>query len=160
MSIEAELATRGERFRAALVDVLLCLMLVVAGGFILGLAGFGRRLAGLVCLAGYYILQGVLLTQQGQSVGKLAVGIRIVKLDSGENGGFTPNVLLRALLNGLIGAIPFLGLLYMLVDTLFIFRQDRRCVHDLMAGTVVIRTGTEKEVLPMPGEALPPGPAA
>ena len=44
------------------------------------------------------------------------------------------NVLLRVVVNGLLGFIP----LYGVVDILFIFREDRRCIHDLIAGTVVV----------------------
>ena len=60
--------------------------------------------------------------------------IRIVKVDTGENGGFVTNVLVRTILNGLIGIIP----LYGLIDILFIFRGDKRCIHDLIAGTKVV----------------------
>jgi uncharacterized RDD family membrane protein YckC len=67
----------------------------------------------------------VLLTKDGQTFGKKALGIRIVKMNTGENGGFAPNVLLRLIANGLIGIIPFYGL----VDILFIFRSGRRCIH-------------------------------
>jgi uncharacterized RDD family membrane protein YckC len=48
-------------------------------------------------------------------------------------------VLLRAILGGIIGAIPYLGGIYGLVDALFIFRDDRRCVHDHIAGTRVVK---------------------
>ncbi len=48
-----------------------------------------------------------------------------------------PNVLVRMVLNGALGLIPF----YSLVDALFIFRSDRRCIHDLIAGTVVVKSG-------------------
>ena len=58
------------------------------------------------------------------------------------------NVLLRGLVNGLLNIVP----LYFLVDCGFIFREDRRCVHDMIAGTVV--------VVGHPGEAPPAAPAA
>ena len=67
-------------------------------------------------------------------MGKKALGIRIVKMNTGKNCGFVPNVLLRLIVNGLIGISPFYGL----VDILFIFRSDRRCIHDLIAGTQVV----------------------
>ena len=85
-------------------------------------------------LAAVFILQIVLLTKDGQTLGKKALGIRIVKVDTGLNGGFVPNVLLRFILNGLLVFIP----LYFFVDALFIFRGDRRCIHDLIASTHVI----------------------
>ena len=58
-------------------------------------------------------------------MGKRALGSRIVKMNTVENGGFVRNVLLRLIANGMIGIIPFYGL----VDILFIFRSDRRCIH-------------------------------
>ena len=57
-----------------------------------------------------------------------------MKINTGENGGFVRNVLLRLIANGMIGSIPFYGL----VDILFIFRSDRRCIHDLIARTQVV----------------------
>ena len=38
----------------------------------------------------------------------------------------------------LIGIFPAIGGIIQLVDILFIFRDDRKCIHDLIAGTVVI----------------------
>ena len=81
-----------------------------------------------------FLYQMVLLIKDGQTLGKKALRIRIVKMDTGENGGFVPNVLLRFIVNGLLWIIP----LYGLVDILFIFRGDRRCIHDMIAGTQVV----------------------
>ena len=89
---------------------------------------------GLLAFAVILIFQMVLLTKDGQTLGKKALDIHIVKVDTGQNGGFVPNVLLRVIVNGLLGIIPF----YSLVDILFIFRQDRRCIHDLIARTEVV----------------------
>ena len=71
----------------------------------------------------------------GQTIGKKALKVRIVKADTGLNGGFVPNVLLRAIVNGFFGTVPF----YSLVDVLLIFRDDRRCIHDLVTGTRVVQ---------------------
>ena len=81
-----------------------------------------------------FVYQMVLLIKDGQTLGKKALRIRIVKMYTGENGGFVPNVLLRLIVNGLLGIIP----LYGLVDILFIFRGDRPCIHDMIAGTQVV----------------------
>ena len=67
-------------------------------------------------------------------MGKKALRIRIVKIDTGENGGFVPNVLLRLIVDGLLGIIP----LYGLADILFIVRDDRRCIHGMIEGTQVV----------------------
>ena len=81
------------------------------------------------------VLFAYLLTTRGQTPGKIALGIKIVNKDTHENGGFVPNVLKRAILNGFIGFIPF----YALVDILFIFGEEKRCLHDMIAGTIVVR---------------------
>jgi len=39
----------------------------------------------------------------------------------------------------LISAIPVVGSFFVLIDTLLVFRADRRCVHDLIAGTKVVK---------------------
>lgn len=79
-------------------------------------------------------LQWYLLSVQGQSIGKFALKIKIVKVADGTNGGFVTNVLVREIANGFLSIVP----LYGLVDILFIFRKDRRCVHDHLAGTEVV----------------------
>ena len=83
-------------------------------------------------------INGYLLVTRGQTVGKLMVGIRIV--DAGSNGAATAlNVLgLRYVAVFVVLAIPNIGQLLGLMDIMFMFRGDRRCVHDLIAGTKVI----------------------
>ena len=133
------LASRGSRLGAALIDSAVGLVPMLF--FVLAIP-FGERavpfFGGLVFL-GVLALLGVqlyLLTVSGQTIGKMLLNLRIVKIDTGENGGFVTNVLMRAFVNGIIGSIvPF----YSLVDYCFIFRDDRRCIHDLIAGTTVIQ---------------------
>ena len=57
-----------------------------------------------------------------------------------SNGAATALKLLglRYVLVMLVQAIPMIGQLLGLIDALFIFRGDRRCVHDLIAGTKVV----------------------
>lgn len=45
---------------------------------------------------------------------------------------------LRMVVPSIIYMVPLLGFVFYLVDVLFIFRGDRRCVHDLMADTRVV----------------------
>ena len=140
---ESQLAGRGARLVAVLLDGIIAGIL---GGILAGALAAGSdpeegpnvvvlAIGGLLLLA-YVIWQLWMLATQGQTLGKKLMNLRIVKLDTGTNGGFVTNVLLRALVGqGLLGAIP----LYGLVDALFIFRDDRRCVHDLVAGTTVVK---------------------
>ena len=80
------------------------------------------------------ILQIVLLSKDGQTIGKKVLHIKIVDIKTKKNGGFVTNVLMRSIVNSLLGIIPF----YHIVDILFIFREDRRCIHDFIAGTEVV----------------------
>ena len=93
---------------------------------------------GIAYLVIFMVINGYLLVTKGQTLGKLALGIRIV--DAGSNGAATAVKILglRYVLVMLVGAIPIIGGLLGLIDFLFIFREDRRCVHDLLAGTKVV----------------------
>jgi uncharacterized RDD family membrane protein YckC len=84
------------------------------------------------------LIQAVLLSTRGQSIGKLATGIRIVRRD-GMPAGFTHAFFLRGTLPLIIEQIPVLGTLFWVVDACFIFGEERRCIHDYLAGTVVVK---------------------
>ena len=100
-------------------------------------------MASLIVLAVTLVYQINLLSTQGQNLGKKVVNIRIVKVNTCVNGGFATNVLLRMILNGVLGIIPFYGL----VDILLIFRRDHRCIHDFIAGTHVFDSRSPESVL-------------
>ena len=94
----------------------------------------GGILVTALLLIGLVVVQLIYLARDGQTLGKKALKIRIVRYDDGGNPGFVKAVVLRALVNGLIGIIP----LYGLVDILFIFGAEQRCIHDHIAGTKVV----------------------
>jgi len=142
------LASRGSRLGAALLDWLLIGLAVgipVAFGAVLMnvaekngtqpiLAISLFIIAGLVLL-GLTIYNIVLLATRGQTIAKKWLGMRIVNFADGQNPGFVKAFLLRSFVNILIGqVVPF----YPIVDACFIFREDQRCLHDLIADTTVI----------------------
>ncbi len=94
--------------------------------------------AGLLVALAIAVYQWVLISRTGQTLGKKATGIRIEKLD-GSRVGFASGVVLRNWVPKLTAVDPRLGLLLQLVDCLFIYRQDQRCLHDRLAGTRVVR---------------------
>ena len=139
-----ELAERLDRLWAAIIDR--CLFLPVALVAAILLPGMGRsdRLfptVGLIValLFGIAAYQIWLLSTQGQTIGKRIMKLRIVKVADLSNGGFVTNVLLRIGVTWVATAVPVLGTLFMLGNPLFIFRDDRRCLHDHIAGTCVIK---------------------
>jgi len=86
----------------------------------------------------FVLINGYLLATRGQTVGKMLLKIRIVRSD-GSPASFGRLVGLRFIVNTLLTLVPVVGGIYALVDALFIFRTQRRCVHDLIADTVVVQ---------------------
>lgn len=80
------------------------------------------------------LVQTILLSTRGQTLGKKLLGIRVVRTN-GTEAGFAHAVLLRAVVMGIING--FAGVTA-LIDPLLIFREDRRCLHDLVADTKVV----------------------
>jgi len=138
-----ELAGRLDRFWAAIIDRALFLGLVAATVALSILRGSNSSPVFVIgCVVALLALVGAqvwLLTAHGQTIGKRIIGLRIVKVSDMTNGGFVTNVLLRTVANAAISAVPVLGSIYFLADPAFIFRDDRRCVHDHIAGTCVIK---------------------
>jgi len=73
--------------------------------------------------------------QNGQTLGKQAIGIRVVRVDAQPITG--PIALLREFVGkGLLGLVPF----YTVVDYLFPLGDARRqAIHDKLASTFVVR---------------------
>ena len=144
-----ELAGRGRRLGAYLIDLIIAgIVLGVLAVLNLGISleDLARdpmtqqmsTAGGIAYLVIFMVINGYLLVTKGQTLGKLALGIRIV--DAVSNGAATAVKILglRYVLVMLVGAIPIIGGLLGIIDFLFIFREDRRCVHDLIAGTKVV----------------------
>jgi len=147
-----EPASRWLRLGSAILDSILGTVFIAPGLVMLVMAGVFAKpdspnpallLAGILTIGGGIVLvlviQIYLLVTRGQTVGKKLLGIKIVTFDTETNPGFVKVFLLRILVNGLLGAVPVIGVFYSLADILFIFREDRRCIHDLIAGTKVVK---------------------
>ena len=143
-----ELAARGRRLAAVLVDALLAVPLALVAFSYTGsleaivnhqpvsleqellLAAFGW--ASFIALHSYTLVKG------GQTIGKYLLGVRIADLD----GGVPPLwriAVLRYLPLHVVSFFGPLGGVVLAVDDLMIFRSDRRCLHDLICGTRVLR---------------------
>jgi uncharacterized RDD family membrane protein YckC len=148
MGMKIELAERSDRLLASILDIALVFvpavvvlfMLIVESRHLSGnlsewmpilTVAFILAVVSLIFLFFYTIYK---LSSQGQTIGKAWRNIKIVKKDTGENGGFFTNVLLRGLAGALCGAIP----LGFFIDALFIFAEPKRCLHDYIAGTIVV----------------------
>ncbi len=149
---QLEAADRGTRLVAVIVDALI-------GGGVVGVlaaiaipamlstrrgstegAAVGLVLVFVMIMAflAIFIWNLVWIQKYGQTIGKRIMNVRIVRNDA-TRAGLARIFFLRMVVPGIIGAIPIVGPLFSLVDICFIFRDDRRCIHDLIADTVVVK---------------------
>lgn len=142
-----EPAGRGVRFGAAMIDLILFLLLyvpVLVGvdfkiealrepATYMGLWGLASLFLAIALIA----VTTVLVYRNGQTIGKWLVDIKVVRKD-GSRAGLGRIFWLRNFVNGIPAAIPIIGNFYVIVDHLFIFGRQRRCIHDLIAGTIVV----------------------
>jgi uncharacterized RDD family membrane protein YckC len=152
------LAERVTRLAAWFVDNIVGFIACLPGFMLLGMSAVQAMLTGerdlealdtgRLALGGFVLMLGVvifiavqvwLLTTRGQTVGKRLLGIRIVRFGDNANPGFVIAVLLRSVVPGLIGVLPYVGFIFTIVNYCFIFRDDRRCIHDHIAGTKVVK---------------------
>jgi uncharacterized RDD family membrane protein YckC len=140
------LATRVNRLGAAIIDGLIGVAFTMPVMFLTGY--FERAMQNDVAitetamitifgLVMFFVVHGYLLATRGQTVGKLLVKTRIVDYHSNQILPFGKLIALRYIPIWVISMIPYVSFLG-LVNVLFIFGQDRRCVHDYIAGTKVI----------------------
>lgn len=152
----APLASPWKRLLARWLDGIL-FWLALVPGVLLMFSGEDSPLfvAGLLLVAagffGFIAYQVVLLAREGQTVAKRALKLRVVDVDDDSNPGFVRAVLLREVLIAVFALVPVLGGLFALADALFIFSDDRRCLHDHIARTQVV---DESEVLAYADPAL------
>ncbi|WP_419194000.1 RDD family protein [Novipirellula herctigrandis] len=150
------LAKRFTRFAAAIVDGILAMLFLVPLQFMTGYAsristgavGLVEQLMMIAVGYGIFVLfHGYLLATRGQTIGKFLTNIQIVDVESERLASVKHVFVYRYLwllpLTIIVAIVPgfaddILVNLVALVDVLFIFRQDRRCLHDLIASTKVV----------------------
>jgi len=137
--VQFALAGRGERLLATVLDRALyiaCMVPLLAVAILRADGALGPTLAfGVVAMAMLFIYNLVLLGAHGQTLGKRWLRIRIVRAD-GSAADLGRLFGLRMFVPWLIGV--FLGPFFVLPDLLCIFGNDRRCLHDMLADTIVV----------------------
>ena len=124
-----EIASVGQRLGAWLVDAVVGI-LVAAMGFVVGLV-LGVGFITLLVVIGYVVIYLWMVATKGQSPGKMAVKIKIVRMD-GVSLGFG-GVLIREIIGKFVsGLVIFLGYIWILFD------DKRQGWHDKIAGTYVV----------------------
>lgn len=149
---QLELADRLMRLVAVFVDsfifggvVLVCMlpMLIIAGtsgadskpSETAMAVSFSLVAIGVLALI---IVNMVMLHRSGQTIAKRLLRIQILRTD-GSQCSLLRIIFARWLPVGLLGAIPFIGIIFSIIDPLLIFRSDQRCLHDLIADTIVVK---------------------
>jgi uncharacterized RDD family membrane protein YckC len=152
---QLQLATLGQRFVGAIIDGLISAAIIIPISFALGIYSTraGHQLSlmetigmGLVGFAIFLAIHWVFLNATGQTIGKKVAKTRIVTMD-GRKPSMGNLAGKRYAFMNLVGIVPFIGGLLSIVNILFIFRKDRRCLHDLVGGTQVVQVTPGEPIL-------------
>lgn len=137
------LASRQSRLGAAILDALITASVVYPLVFAVmtlqreskqpSYVFFGQ--SAILVIAAYLFLHGYFLASRGQSLGKMIAGIRIVDYESGTILPLGKLFGLRVVPVAIVTVIPLLAV----IDVIYMFRSDQRCVHDHIAGTKVVQ---------------------
>ena len=145
---EKPLASRWARLGASIIDSIIMMVVLVptmyfTGGFDGMMEGREPGFAymfgmGILSLVIYLVINYRFLVSNGQTIGKKVLEIKIADLN-GNLPVFQPQLLIRYAVYLLPGQVPFIGQLFSLVNVLFIFSAEKRCIHDLVAKTKVVK---------------------
>jgi uncharacterized RDD family membrane protein YckC len=147
-----DLASRGARLGAVIFDVLIIFPILfgiakatgfwdtifprLANGIPLSIEE--NIVAFLVGQTLFLVLNGAFLIKNGQTIGKKIMNVKIVSMQR-KQVGIVKLYTLRYLVFSFAYQIPAVGPLINLINVLFIFGKERRCIHDRIAGTFVIK---------------------
>ena len=156
IELELILAGVGSRFAATLLDVVVQLGAIFALAIVLGPLGSSGYVVAVYLVAVFVILFAydiVLETwNRGRTIGKLAAGLRVVRV-GGEAEGF-----LTAAVRNFLRIVDFLPAFYVVgVVSILATRRNQR-LGDLAAGTIVVRE-RRPAVTPAASFFPPPVPA-
>ncbi len=117
------------RFAAAFIDgIILGIVQGILAAILSDSPGVYYALTTLIGLVYYVLLEG---GPRGQTVGKMALGIRVIGFNDGGPIGYGRG-LVRNLVKYVSGAVLLLGYLWMLWD------KEKQCWHDKAANSVVV----------------------
>ncbi|PWQ97571.1 RDD family protein [Leucothrix arctica] len=142
-----QLATKSDRFLAFIIDAGIGLVVSLPFLYYMGfweksteltLTIFDSLVIVVFGLVMYLVLHGNFLAKYGQTIGKRLLKIKIVDRESEQILPLWKVFSVRYLPQTLVFQIPVIGSIIGLVDGLFIFREDRRCLHDYLAETIVV----------------------
>ena len=95
-------------------------------------------LSAMVPILAVVVVNLVLLSRNGQTIAKRMFGIKVLRTD-GSPCSVLRIIFMRWLPVTLLGMLPIIGYASGLIDALMIFGQQQRCLHDLIADTMVVQ---------------------
>jgi uncharacterized RDD family membrane protein YckC len=116
-----------------------------------------QLLQSLIGVGAFLLMHGYLLVKHGQTVGKWLVGTRIVDAKTRELLPFTRVYIIRYLWltplalivtfapPGLAALMSGIGGFINLLDSLLIFGSQKCCLHDYLAGSIVVNAGKSSQ---------------
>ena len=144
---EQVLASRWNRLAASLVDTLVLGFITIpllyfTGGLSDIIQGIQPSLGysvlmSVIGIMAFFLINGKFLLKNGQTLGKKALDIKIVDLE-GRLPSVQKHLLARYAVYFIPGQIPFVGQFLSIINILFIFGNEKRCIHDYVAGTKVV----------------------
>jgi uncharacterized RDD family membrane protein YckC len=144
-----ELAGRGTRLVATILDSIIFMVAVYVPLFVFGgdatvtpdgevdwgpMIGSAGGVVACIGLLVWAWFTYKFVKENGQSIAKKMLGIKVVRSD-GSAVSVGRIFWLRNVVNGVLSIIP----LYGLIDALLIFGETRKCIHDKIADTSVVK---------------------
>jgi uncharacterized RDD family membrane protein YckC len=142
------LASRVDRLWASLLDGITIVPVTIplvyfTGGFSTILAGGKLSLAytlliAIIAVITFLIIHGKFIATDGQTLGKKALNIKIVTVDGQQ--AKIPALMKRYAFYFFAPLVPVFGQILNMVNIVFIFSESKRCLHDRIGGTIVVKS--------------------
>lgn len=148
-----DVAGRGTRLAAVILDGLIQMGFMMPGMIVILLSLEGAQAAAadpiqmIAGLGGTLLLAGLavwavityrLVADNGWTLGKRVCAIRVVRSD-GSPASVGRIFFMRNMIVVLLSMIPIVGMFVSIGDPLMIFGENRRCLHDRIADTIVVQ---------------------
>lgn len=120
----------GPRIVAGIIDVVIMFLIMIPLAFVAG-RSFGAHLGVSLVAIAYFVVMEAL---KGATVGKMALGLRVVKLADGAAIGWMESIVRNVL--RIVDSLPGFYIIGMVVIAV---TKNKQRVGDLAAGTIVVR---------------------
>lgn len=127
-STQGELASPVNRFLAAFIDGLVGYIPLI----VFGLVSDSLIMVGYLITIAYMFVKDTIPALNGQSIGKKAMKIKVIKQDTGES-------IMGDYAAGIIRAVSLMIPIFGIVDALMVFTDDRLRFGDKWAKTKVVK---------------------